>query len=94
MALPNPYIALVDDDALVRGALGRLLRLADFEVTTFPSGEAFVATLVEEEQGPGEYSVGFGPGAGGHRGTLPAGIYFCRLRAGAFGATQRMVRMR
>jgi len=53
-----------------------------------------VATLVDEEQGPGEYSVRFGPGAGGHRGTLPAGIYFYRFRAGAFHATQRMVLMK
>jgi FixJ family two-component response regulator len=45
MALPNPYIALVDDDALVRTALGRLLRLAGFEMSAFPSGEAFLASL-------------------------------------------------
>ena len=45
MTLPNPYIALVDDDAPVRTALGRVLRLADFEVSTFPSGEALLASL-------------------------------------------------
>jgi FixJ family two-component response regulator len=41
----NPCIALVDDDALVRTALGRLLRLAGFEVSTFHSGDAFLASL-------------------------------------------------
>jgi FixJ family two-component response regulator len=46
VTLPKPYIALVDDEAPVRSALGRLLRLADFEVSTFPSGEAFLASLV------------------------------------------------
>ena len=46
MILPKPYIALVDDEAPVRSALGRLLRLADFEVSAFPSGEAFLASLV------------------------------------------------
>ncbi len=46
MTLPNPYIALVDDEAPVRSALGRLLRLAHFAVSAFPSGEAFLASLV------------------------------------------------
>ena len=45
VTLRNPYIALVDDDASVRTALARLLRLADFEVSAFPSGEAFLAAL-------------------------------------------------
>jgi len=42
---PISYIALVDDEARVRTALIRLLRLADFEVSAFPSGEAFLASL-------------------------------------------------
>jgi FixJ family two-component response regulator len=37
----GPYVAVVDDEASVRTALGRLLRLADYEVTAFASGEAF-----------------------------------------------------
>jgi hypothetical protein len=53
-----------------------------------------VAVLVEEEQGPGEYSVSFGPGARGVRAGLASGIYFCRFRAGSFTATHRMVMMR
>ena len=35
-------VALVDDEAPVRVALGRLLRLADFSVLAFASGEQFL----------------------------------------------------
>ena len=38
-------VALVDDEAPVRVALGRLLRLADFSVLAFASGEQFLASL-------------------------------------------------
>jgi len=38
-------IAIVDDEAPVRVALGRLLRLADYEVEAFGSGEEFLASL-------------------------------------------------
>ena len=38
-------IAVVDDEAPVRVALGRLLRLAGFEVLAYESGEAFLAAL-------------------------------------------------
>jgi FixJ family two-component response regulator len=40
-------IALVDDEAPVRVALGRLLRLADYEVLPYASGEEFLAALDE-----------------------------------------------
>jgi len=43
MALTS--IALVDDEAPVRVALGRLLRLADYDVLAFSSGEEFLASL-------------------------------------------------
>ena len=36
---------MVDDEASVRTALGRLLRLADYEVAAFASGEEFLASL-------------------------------------------------
>jgi len=39
------YIAVVDDEAPVRTALGRLLRLADYEVAAFSSGDEFLASL-------------------------------------------------
>ena len=38
-------IAVVDDEIAVCTALGRLLRLADFEVATFASGDLFLASL-------------------------------------------------
>jgi FixJ family two-component response regulator len=38
-------IAVVDDEAPVRTALGRLLRLADYQVAAFGSGEEFLASL-------------------------------------------------
>jgi FixJ family two-component response regulator len=41
----GPQISVVDDEASVRTALGRLLRLADYQVTAFASGEDFLASL-------------------------------------------------
>ena len=41
----EPCIAIVDDEAPVRVALGRLLRLADYKVEAFGSGEEFLASL-------------------------------------------------
>ena len=38
-------IAVVDDEAPVRTALRRLLRLADYNVSVFASGEEFLASL-------------------------------------------------
>jgi two-component system response regulator FixJ len=38
-------VAVVDDEVPVRTALGRLLRLAHYEVSLFPSGEAFLESL-------------------------------------------------
>jgi FixJ family two-component response regulator len=39
-------VAVVDDEAPVRAALGRLLRLAGYQVAGFESGEQFLASLV------------------------------------------------
>ena len=41
----HPSIAVVDDEASVRTALGRLLRLAHYEVQAFASGEEFIDSL-------------------------------------------------
>ena len=38
-------VALVDDEAPVRAALGRLLRLAGYQVAAFEGGEPFLASL-------------------------------------------------
>lgn len=45
MTSASLYIAVVDDEVPVRTALGRLLRLADYEVVAFGSGDAFLASL-------------------------------------------------
>ncbi len=88
---PNPFTGRTQ----IRYALpvGARVSLEVFNV----KGER-VATLVDQEQGPGEYSVGFGAGAaassGARRGALASGIYFYRFRAGGFVATHRMVLMK
>jgi FixJ family two-component response regulator len=41
----KPRVAIVDDELPVRVALGRLLRLADYEVDAFDSGEEFLASI-------------------------------------------------
>ena len=41
----HPLVAVVDDEEPVRIALRRLLRSADFEVETFPSGAEFLDSL-------------------------------------------------
>ncbi len=45
MANNDPFIAVVDDESPVRTMLRRLLRLADYKVTTFASGEEFLDSL-------------------------------------------------
>ena len=40
-------VAVVDDEAHVRTALERLLRLADYEVAGFASGDLFLASLAQ-----------------------------------------------
>jgi FixJ family two-component response regulator len=47
---PGVRVAVVDDEVPVRTALGRLLRLANYDVTLFDSGEAFLNSL--ETQAP------------------------------------------
>jgi FixJ family two-component response regulator len=45
MMNPAVCVAVVDDEMPVRTALGRLLRLARYDVTLFASGEAFLESL-------------------------------------------------
>jgi len=45
VASNNPVIAVVDDESPVRTMLGRVLRLADYRVTAFASGEEFRDSL-------------------------------------------------
>lgn len=48
MTRAHPLIAVVDDEAPVRTMLGRVLRLADYRVSAFASGEEFLASLPGE----------------------------------------------
>jgi FixJ family two-component response regulator len=41
----RPVVAIVDDDASVRRALGRLLRAAGYRTETFADAEAFLAHI-------------------------------------------------
>lgn len=45
---PPPVIAVVDDEASLRKALGRLLRLHDYNVVPYESGDDFLARREEE----------------------------------------------
>lgn len=48
MGGPQPLIAVVDDEASVRTMLVRVLRLANYRVSAFASGEALLASLTSE----------------------------------------------
>ncbi|WP_226990985.1 T9SS type A sorting domain-containing protein [Melioribacter roseus] len=47
-----------------------------------------MATLVNEEKIPGNYEVEF------NASNLPSGTYFCRMQAGNYSETKKMVLMR
>lgn len=47
-----------------------------------------VATLVNEKQDPGRYSVQF------YGSSLPSGIYFYRIKAGNFSKTMKMLQIK
>jgi photosystem II stability/assembly factor-like uncharacterized protein len=49
-----------------------------------------IATLVNEEQSPGEYEVEFSA-SGGNAYSLPSGMYFYQLKAGNFIQTKKML---
>lgn len=62
---PLPLIAVVDDDALVRGSMTRLLRSMGYEAVAFDSAEQFLAAtladfacLISDMQMPGLNGLG------------------------------------
>jgi len=48
MALPSPWIAIVDDDPSVLKALARFLMLRAIEVKTYVSAREFLASLADK----------------------------------------------
>jgi FixJ family two-component response regulator len=48
MSRTDAVVAVVDDEASVRTMLGRVLRLADYRVTAFASGEDFLSSLASQ----------------------------------------------
>jgi CheY-like chemotaxis protein len=42
---PAPFVYVIDDDTSIRRSLGRFLKLSQWQVRTFDSGEAFLAEL-------------------------------------------------
>ncbi|MBU1707261.1 T9SS type A sorting domain-containing protein [bacterium] len=75
---PNPFNAVTELSYAIANA-GHV-RLAIYNVTG-----RLVATLVNEEQGAGEYQVTFDAG------DLPSGVYIYRLEAGTFVSQHKMV---
>ncbi len=75
---PNPFNAVTELSYMIADA-GHV-RLAVYDITG-----RLVATLVNEEQGAGEYRVTFDAG------DLPSGVYIYSLKSGAFAAQQKMV---
>jgi FixJ family two-component response regulator len=49
MSERNPVVAVVDDEASIRKALVRLLRLSDFDTVAFDSAVDFLASLDEQK---------------------------------------------
>ena len=75
---PNPFNAVTELSYAIANA--EHVRLAIYNVTG-----RLVATLVNEEQGAGEYQITFDAG------DLPSGVYIYRLEAGTFVSQQKMV---
>jgi FixJ family two-component response regulator len=47
MATHRPLLAVVDDDESVRQALARMLRASQYDVISYATGEAFMASLID-----------------------------------------------
>jgi flagellar hook assembly protein FlgD len=59
----------------------------------YDAGGRLIKVLVNEERAPARYEVAWdGKGESGQ--AVASGIYFCRLRAGAYSETSRIVLVR
>jgi hypothetical protein len=81
MPSPNPCF----NQAVVRYSLGERTQV---DVQVFDLAGRCVQTLVHAEQAAGRYTVAFSPHRGVH---LSSGVYFVRMRAGAYRATEKVV---
>jgi hypothetical protein len=88
---PNPFT----NSTMIRYALPQR---AVVELAVYTVEGRRVATLVHEDQGPGEHRASFGRGVatadGSRLDVLPAGVYFYRLRAGAYTSARKMMLVR
>ena len=66
----------------------RLAKNSPVELAVYNALGQKVATLVDERKQAGVYNVTF-DGSG-----LPSGVYFCKLKAGAFEQTRKMLLLR
>ncbi|MRR10544.1 T9SS type A sorting domain-containing protein, partial [bacterium] len=80
-ARPNPFRSRTDISYTVGRAGG-------VELAVYDALGRRVRTLVRARQGPGTHAATF------EAGTLPAGVYYCRLRAGDDAGTVKFVLMR
>ncbi|MCX6841789.1 MAG: T9SS type A sorting domain-containing protein [candidate division WOR-3 bacterium] len=81
MPSPNPCF----DQTVVRYSLRER---AQVDVQVFDLAGRCVQTLVHAEQAAGRYAVAFSRHGGVH---LSAGVYFVRMRAGAYRAIEKVV---
>ena len=70
-----------------------LPRECDVRIDVFDAGGRRIRTLVDGRQPAGRHGVAWDGGDGTGRPVAP-GVYTVRMQAGAFRATQRMVRIR
>jgi hypothetical protein len=88
---PNPFARAT----LIRYALPAAV---DMSLEVFSLQGRRVASLARGVQGPGVYTVAFGPGVPTTTGerveTMPAGVYFYRFQAGTFSSTRKMLLLR
>jgi hypothetical protein len=78
---PNPF----NPTTLIRYELPRM---SDVNLAVYDMLGREVALLVNERKGPGRYSVEF------QASVSATGVYFCRLTAGAFTQTRKMLVVR
>jgi hypothetical protein len=82
--VPNPFnpATTIDYDVPAGGA--------DVTIAVFDVSGRLVRTLVDDRRGAGRYSVRWN-GDDDHGASVATGVYFCRMNAGSFAHTMKMV---